>query len=384
MKSNGYKEVCIFLAGSTPQVITETLYALAVKDPPIFTDEIYIITTAKGKQASEDTLIGKGVLDNLAEEYGMPRINLTDSSYLIPADGFGNPLQDIRDEQDNERMGDLITEFLRERSSDPAVRIHCSLAGGRKTMSFYLGAAMQLFGRPWDRLYHVLVTPEFESNPEFFYKPKEDKVIECRLPDGSARTLHTRDAEICLAELPFIRLSRKLSLHSGNFRQLVAEGQGEIETATIQPWLKVNHSDRTISVGDSLIEVVPVQLMIFTAFLRQKTEHCKYPERPYCLDCTDCFLSLNDLSSRAALEAMAGDYSRIYGNDPFRREDLLEKWKEGMEPQALRQNISKVNKEIKEHLGNEVLLPYYTVASVRKYGDSRYGVRVEKGKIKIE
>jgi CRISPR-associated protein (TIGR02584 family) len=136
MKSKGYREVCIFLAGSTPQVITETLYALAVKDPPIFTDEIYIITTAKGKQASEDTLIGKGVLDNLAEEYGMPRINLTDSSYLIPADGFGNPLQDIRDEQDNERMGDLITEFLRERSSDPAVRIHCSLAGGRKTMSF--------------------------------------------------------------------------------------------------------------------------------------------------------------------------------------------------------------------------------------------------------
>jgi len=146
----------------------------------------------------------------------------------------------------------------------------------------------------------------------------------------------------------------------------------------------VNLSDRTISVGDSLIEVVPVQLMIFTAFLRQKTEHCKYPERLYCLVCTDCFLSLSDLSSRAALEAMAGDYGRIYGNDPFRREDLLEKWKEGMEPQALRQNISKVNKEIKEHLGNEVLLPYYTVASVRKYGDSRYGVRVEKGKIRIE
>ncbi|WP_442891844.1 CRISPR-associated ring nuclease [Dissulfurispira sp.] len=35
-------------------------------------------------------------------------------------------------------------------------------------MSFYMGAALQLFGRPWDRLYHVLVTPEFESNPEFF------------------------------------------------------------------------------------------------------------------------------------------------------------------------------------------------------------------------
>jgi hypothetical protein len=55
-----------------------------------------------------------------------------------------------------------------------------------------------------------------------------------------------------------------------------------------------------------------------------------------------------------------------------------------MESQTLRQNISKVNKEIKEHLGNDVLLPLITVASVRKYGDSRYGVRVEKGKIRIE
>jgi hypothetical protein len=67
----------------------------------------------------------------------------------------------------------------------------------------------------------------------------------------------------------------------------------------------------SISVGDSLIEVVPVHLMIFTAFLRLKTEHCRYPERLCCLDCTDCFLSLNDLSSRSALKAMAGDYGGI-------------------------------------------------------------------------
>ena len=42
-----------------------------------------------------------------------------------------------------------------------------------------------------------------------------------------------------------------------------------------------------------------------------------------------------------------------------------------------------MKKEIKEHLCNEVLLPDYTVASVRKYGDSRYGVRMEKVKIRI-
>ena len=47
-------------------------------------------------------------------------------------------------------------------------------------MSFYMGAAMLLFGRPWDKLYHILVTPEFETNHEFFYKPQKIRRHEIR------------------------------------------------------------------------------------------------------------------------------------------------------------------------------------------------------------
>ena len=50
----------------------------------------------------------------------------------------------------------------------------------------------------------------------------------------------------------------------------------------------------------------------------------------------------------------------------------------------MQDRVSKINRTIKEHLSNETLLPYYLITSIKKYAGSRYGVRVEKGKIRIE
>jgi len=379
MKKIGYREVFIFIAGATPQVITETIYALAMQNPSVYPDEIHIITTKQGQEVIENSLIKKGIMKSLAKEYDLPPFPLNKDSFIIPKDTSGNPLDDIRNESENEAMGDLITSFIKEKAKDQSARLHCSLAGGRKTMSFYLGSSLQLFGRPWDKLYHVLVSPEFESNPEFYYKPKKDKILK---KDG--KTLHTRDAKINLAELPFIRLRDKISFGSKGFKEIIQEGQKEIDTATMQPQINVNLFERTIYIRDNLIEMVPIQLMIYTAYLRQKMDHCKYPERTYCFDCTDCFPSIVDLSTRPALEEMAKDYKKIYSIQPSKAEDLFDKHKDGLEQSTIRQNISKINRTIKEQLIDETLHPYYIITSVRKYAGSKYGVRVEKEKIKIE
>jgi CRISPR-associated protein Csx14 len=384
MKETGHKEVFIFVAGSTPQIITETIYALSQKTPPVYTDEIYIVTTSKGEKLIKDTLTGREILKGLAKEYNLPELELNDNSFIVAKDSAGNAIDDIRTAADNEAMGDAITALIKEKTKDHASRLHCSLAGGRKTMSFYMGAALQLFGRPWDKLYHVLVSPEFESNPHFFYKPLKDTVIECRMPDGAKKQLSTKNAEVYLAELPFVRLSGKLSLHKKSFRELVEEGQQEIDIATVQPELLVNLSERIVYIGGNVVEMIPVHLMIYTAFLRMKTEHCRYPGRQYCLECTDCFSTLNDLSSRPALEEMAKDYGKIYRSQPMRVTDLLSKWKEGMETPAIRQNISKTNKSLEDQTHDKTLLPFYTISTVKKYANSRYGVRVEKRKIRIE
>jgi CRISPR-associated protein Csx14 len=284
----------------------------------------------------------------------------------------------------NEAVGDLIADFIRKKAGDPASRLHCSLAGGRKTMSFYLGSALQLFGRPWDKLYHVLVTPEFESHPEFFFKPKKNQSLSVKGSDGKViRMLNTKDAHISLAEIPFLSLRSKLTLNGKSYRGLIEESQREINAATIQLTLKVNFSDHLIEIGDRAIEMVPMQLVVYAAFIREKISRCRYPERDSCLACTDCFPTLVDLSSRRALEEMAEDYRKIYGPKSSRIEEFLRKWKEGMGVDAFRQQISKINRTLKEGLEDETLLPFYVIRAVGKYGSKRHGLRVERRKIWI-
>ncbi|NOZ70137.1 MAG: TIGR02584 family CRISPR-associated protein [Deferribacteres bacterium] len=386
---NRFREVLIFVAGTTPQIITETIYALIHREQPVYPDEIYIITTRHGEKAIRTNLIDSGIFREFCREFGLNEDLIREDSLIVIKDSARGSFDDIKTDRDNELLGDFITNFIREKARDHRARLHCSLAGGRKTMSFYMGSALQFFGRPWDKLYHVLVSPEFESNPDFYYKPRESRILTSPSPlnrgaKGSVKQLNTGDAEIYLAELPFIRLSGKISLHGRSFKELVEEGQREIDIATLQPPLKVNLPERTVYIGDNLIEMVPVQLMIYTAYLRQKTDHCRHPARAYCLECSDCFPTVAGLSTRPSLEEMAEDYRRIYNSRTLKADELLAKHAEGLDQAVIRQNISKINRTIKEQLKDETLLPYYRVTAIKIYGSSRYGVRVEKGKVTID
>lgn len=386
METKRYREILIFVAGTTPQIITETLYGLMVtKEPPVVPDEIYVLTTEAGKNKIYEELINKGRLKDLQKEYGLPEIVFDENKIIVLRDFKGQALQDIREAEENEAVGDLIADFIRKKAGDPASRLHCSLAGGRKTMSFYLGSALQLFGRPWDKLYHVLVSPEFEAHPEFFYKPKKNRIL--LVIDGQGKIikkLNTKEAQISLAEIPFLSLRSKLSLNGRSYRELIAESQREINAATMQLPLQVNLRDRLLEIGSEFIEIVPMQLLIYVAFLREKINRCRYPDREVCLDCTDCFPALVDLSSKQALDELAADYRKIYGEKSSRVEEFLRKWKDGLEVEAFRQQISKINRTLKEGLQDETLLPFYVITSVGKYGNKRHGVRVEKRKIKID
>lgn len=386
MESKRYREILIFVAGTTPQIITETLYGLMVaKERPLIPDEIYVITTEAGKMKIGEELLIKKRLKAFQKEYKLPDIPFAEESMVVLKDFQGRVLEDIREAEENEAVGDLIADFIRKKARDPASRLHCSLAGGRKTMSFYLGSALQLFGRPWDKLYHVLVSPEFESHPEFFYKPKKNRLLEIK--DNQGRIicrLNTKDVHISLAEIPFLSLRGKLSLNGKSYRVLIAESQREINSATVQKPLKVYFRDHLIEIGTVAIEMVPMQLIVYLAFLREKLVRCRYPERDSCAECTDCFPALVDLSSKRALEEMAEDYRKIYGPQSSRIEVFLEKWKEGVEVEALRQQISKINRTLKEELEDETLLPFYAVTAVGKYGSKRHGVKLEKRKIIFE
>ena len=381
----GHRDILICVAGATPQIITETIYALSRKDPPVHPEELYIITTLTGMEVIKEALIDRGILSRLIEEYGLPHIPLDESSFIVVEDGKGNPLPDIRNEDDNEAMGDLITSFIREKTDDLGVRLHCSLAGGRKTMSFYLGGALQLFGRPWDKLYHVLVTPEFESNREFFYPPKIPRKIECRLPDGTTKVLSTSLAEVTLAELPFIRLRERIDLGGKGFKELVEEGQRAIDVALVHPHLEVDLRERTLKIGPYIVELTPALLALYMVFVEQKLSRCVRKEEAYCRDCTDCFLPIESFMGMEALKTITGWYEKIYGKATGKGEDFYRRYEDrgGIPSEITRQNMSKIERELKDNLPDEALRSYYTISRVGKYGNTRYGLRVEKGRIKV-
>lgn len=227
------RRVLLAVTGLSPQVVTETLYALAIKqDPPFIPTEIHLLTTAEGAERARLSLLHEksGWFHRLCRGYNLKDIRFDSSNLHVLKDANGKLLNDIRSLADNECAADAITETVCRLTGGTDSALHVSIAGGRKTMGFYVGYALSLYGRPQDRLSHVLVNPPYESHPDFYYPTPDSHVIYTPGPDS--RPLDTHNAEVTLAEIPFVRLRDSLSedLLAGraSFSEAVVEAQKAI------------------------------------------------------------------------------------------------------------------------------------------------------------
>ncbi|NOY65720.1 MAG: TIGR02584 family CRISPR-associated protein [Nitrospirae bacterium] len=380
---NKIRNILVCVAGATPQVITETIYALSKKSPPVHVEELHVITTAHGKKLIKEKLLDDGILEQLLTEYKLPPIRFTEESIVVINDSEGRPLNDIRNDMDNEATGDIITGFIRAMADREDVALHCSIAGGRKTMSFYLGSALQLFGRPRDRLYHVLVTPEFENNPEFFYPPKKPKRIRCRMPDGTEKLISTRKAEVHLADLPFVLLRNRIYIEGKTFREMIDDAKDSIALAISHSPLKISLKNRCVSIENKIIYLQPVLLAFYTLLADRKKKYCSRKDRKHCEDCSGCYLYINDLAGMDMLKRIENIYVRIYGQSSRLENENWQKHREkkGISKEIIRQNFSKINSRIRECLADPDL---YLISGQRVYGSTRYGLRVDKTRIEID
>ncbi len=191
------RRILLAVTGLTPQVITETLYALTQLTRPAFVPtEIYLLTTQKGAALARRQLLtpGTGWFHRLCREYDLPAMRFTSARIEAVRRPDGRPMDDIRTPEDNLAMANAILRRVRQCTALPDSALHVSMAGGRKTMGFYAGYALSLLGRPQDRLSHVLVDAAGETNSEFFYPP--------RRPARPAR----RGPQVMLAEVPVVFL----------------------------------------------------------------------------------------------------------------------------------------------------------------------------------
>ena len=201
------QNILLCVTGLTPQVVTETLYALHQAGDPM-PESIHILTTAEGADRARLTLINDQWLRRFYVDFGIPPAQFDISHIHVLCNPDGEPLPDIRSQQDNQAMADGITELIRQFTADAHSRLHISIAGGRKTMGFYAGYALSLYGRDQDRLSHVLVSAHYESHPQFFYPTPYSQTIYAN--DRSHKPLDTRQAEVVLADIAFVRLRHGL------------------------------------------------------------------------------------------------------------------------------------------------------------------------------
>lgn len=199
-----HRNILLLVTGMTPQIVTETVYGLAVQ-PSVeerwIPDEIYVISTQDGLNQIRDRLFEKGNFHRLIEDYQLPPIAFDESNLRCIEQG-GERLKDLKTPDDNERAADTICDLVRQFTADNDTRLHVSIAGGRKTMGFYAGYALSLYGRAQDSMSHVLVDDRFETVADFYYPTPETRFVTNR----EGKTLDAKDAQVWLANIPFVRM----------------------------------------------------------------------------------------------------------------------------------------------------------------------------------
>jgi len=262
------RRILVAVTGLSPQIVTETLYALAVASShPFVPTEIHLITTRGGAEKARLGLLSDepGWFFRLCQDYALPAIRFSTETIHVLKDDSGNPMEDIRSPADNRCAADGITGLIREFTADPESALHVSIAGGRKTMGFFLGYALSLYGRPQDNLSHVLVSDPYEASIGFYYPTPTSRVLE--LPDG--RLADTSQAIVTLAEIPFVSLRHGLpeALLTGRatYNDTVEAARSALGPAE----LLIDLETRQVRAAGKVFSLPPAELALLSVFARR-------------------------------------------------------------------------------------------------------------------
>jgi len=371
------KNILLAVCGLSPQVITETLYALYQNYKEI--DAIHIITTRDGKEKIFAQLLSgnEGYYHKFLNDYGIDSssIDFGPENIHTLKDEHGNELADIITEDDNEKLLKKCLELAFLFTSDPNTSVFFSIAGGRKTMSACLMVAAQMYGRPQDRIYHVLVSPEFESNRDFFFPPKTPKMIKLIDKQGNPFYKSTKYAEVTLVPIPFVSIRKQLSkdylTQPKDPGTLMLSLIKEKETKLI-----VNMIDSKIIYKDLETDMMPTRMALYAFFILRKKNCSK--DTKHCGICHDCFLDLQGIFNEQ--ETISELYKKISKNYEIR--NISDTGILNLDTANFNSYKSRINSDIRRVFG-ALALKEIGISSIGKRPNTRYGILLDKSKIEI-
>lgn len=95
------KNVLFLVTGMTPQIITETVWALAcdpnlADDERFVPDEIWVLSTDDGLNQIKATLFEEGVFEQFKKDYPIIAKVAFDENHLCVIQKDGTPLKDLK------------------------------------------------------------------------------------------------------------------------------------------------------------------------------------------------------------------------------------------------------------------------------------------------
>lgn len=236
------KHTLLATTGASPQVVTETLHAIHHENLQ-WPDDIYLITTSFGKKEAVKGLLEESHLQRLCNELNRPMPTFDADHVLVTPGADGAEMEDARSLDDHEALANFIMTEVRNRTASPDTSLHASLAGGRKTMTFYIGYAMSLFGRAQDTLSHVLVSKDYETLRGFWFPTQAQ--AHRYVANHKGETLDASTAEVTLARIPFIR-------HRRNLPQVLLQSDSTVQFADLVELINLGENRQDIRVSVDL------------------------------------------------------------------------------------------------------------------------------------
>lgn len=371
------QKILVVVSGMTPQIITETVFALA-QNTKWIPEKILVLTTHEGRKKIIGQLLGEnGYFQRLCKEYALPEIEFDEHSIQVISE-HGQELDDIRTPQQNSAAADMIVRTIYDLCADKQTELHVSIAGGRKSMGFYIGYALSLFGRKQDKMSHVLVEEAFEMHPEFFYPPKESQILNTRdfgMQDAAK-------AQVMLAEIPFVRMGEgkpDLALHENwTFSQAVERTQELLDDITI----KIDVKNLRIHFGSvSIDSLTPREFAVYMTLAELRANHHQGESNA---DSISPEVSLID--EEAFTERVWKNYAPIRTK---KSDDItLETWKEEELDKGysffwarFAEDRSNISKKFKKALGDYG--KKFAITAKGKYGNKKYTLDISPESILI-
>jgi CRISPR-associated protein (TIGR02584 family) len=364
------KRILLAVSGMSPQILTETLYAIAVaeKETPFVPTDVHLISTSEGANRAKLELLHPvtGKFHQLCADYGLTGIEFSEQTVYAIEDKNGTLLSDIKSPEDNEAAADFITEIVNQLTRDENAALHVSIAGGRKTMGYYLGYALSLYGRAQDRLSHVLVSENYEGLHDFFYPTIESHVIY----DRNKKPIDTQKAEIMLAEIPFVRIRAGLPEHLLNGKAGFSESIALTRSFDATPQLTIDLKNRCFYANSVQVKMSGVNFAFYLWMIKQT-------------------VTLNNPLSRSSKANKNKDYIESFLEiyEKYSSESEMDKVKtgfrtEGMTGNWISERISAVKKSFERALGQNTAR-LYCVQTQGKNNNRCYFIALDQDQIEI-